>query len=56
MMQAGMTVGQSFQHLYNTKDASILNMFASDAFFGVIKEGCQENCMLTVDALSLMDN
>jgi hypothetical protein len=31
-------------------------MFTSDAMFGMLKEGCGENVIPTVDALSLMDN
>jgi hypothetical protein len=31
-------------------------MFTPDAQFGIIKDGCGENLMPTVDALSMMDN
>lgn len=31
-------------------------MFSTDAYFGIMKADCEESSMLTVDALSLMDN
>ena len=56
MLQAGVEIATNFQLLYNNKDAAILNMFTADAQFGLLKEGCDENHMSTMDALSLMDN
>ena len=56
MHQAGVEISTNFQLYYNNKDAAILNMFTADAQFGLLKEGCDENLMPTIDALSLMDN
>ena len=56
MHQASYEIGNNFQIFYNNKDAAILNMFTPDAQFGLIREGCGEQFMPTIDALSQMDN